>query len=290
VTSSMRPCPGLHADWLNGWLAAIGITVLLDDARLAWTDSRRPVAVLDYARGSEDLVAALCRHLPTLAALETLAIANPEKRFPRTITPALYLSVADGLTPDDFSLTSSVTDLATDLEGSGLAHSRLDPPAPHGETLWNRLTACRREVDGLSPLAVAITASLDGAGARVETNGLGFDFQRLTAAAKLSGSGNRVDPVIECLAFFGLALFPVRGNGRRASTRGFVSNALRWPVWRQPLDRWGIDALLGALYARPEDVARHRLLGIHAAFESVRFEKTPGTSDVTAAFASRRLR
>ena len=24
-----------------------------------------------------------------------------------------------------------------------------------------------------------------------------------------------IDPVVECLAFFGLALFPVRGNGRR---------------------------------------------------------------------------
>ena len=29
--------PGLPADWLNGWLAAIGVTVLIPGARLRWT-------------------------------------------------------------------------------------------------------------------------------------------------------------------------------------------------------------------------------------------------------------
>ena len=288
MTGSPRSCSGLHADWLNGWLAAVGVTVLVDGARLGWADSRRPVALLSSADGSGDIIELLAQQFPDVQTLERLAIANPGARFPRTVLPSIYRTSADSLEAGDFSLTSSVTDLATERDGGALAHSRLDPPAPRGETLWNRLVACRRSIEKVPSLSAALCASLDGTGARVETNGLGFDFQRIHAA-DVPGTGNHVDPVIECLAFFGLALFPVRGDGSRASTRGFTVDGLRWPAWGHPHDRWGIDALLGALYAHRDDATHDRRLGIRTVFQSVRFERT-GASDVTSGFASRRLR
>ena len=70
-----------------------------------------------------------------------------------------------------------------------------------------------------------------------------------------------IDPVVELLAFFGLAEFPVRGRGvdRRLGRHGEPdvrqrgwrkapgSNEPRrfvWPAWQQPLDASGVDALL----------------------------------------------
>ena len=45
------PCPGLPADWINGWLAAVGATVLDARIRLHWTTEGTPLAVLSAAEG-----------------------------------------------------------------------------------------------------------------------------------------------------------------------------------------------------------------------------------------------
>ena len=39
-------CAGLPASWLNGWLAAVGATVLDARIRLRWTTGGTPLAVL----------------------------------------------------------------------------------------------------------------------------------------------------------------------------------------------------------------------------------------------------
>ena len=50
-------CPGLPGAWINGWLAAVGSTVLDARVRLQWTTDGAPRAVLSAAE--VDPVAAL---------------------------------------------------------------------------------------------------------------------------------------------------------------------------------------------------------------------------------------
>lgn len=278
--------PGLRAGWLNGWLAALGTTVLVDGATVRWTDAGTPVAVL-AARGEIDPVAAVAAALPSLDRLAELAIASHS----RYVTPAAYeASVAHARARrDDFSLAASVTDLARSSDGK-LLHSPFDPPAPKGETLWARLRRCRAELGSGGELVSRLRASFEGRGTRIAANGLGFDYTRITAAA--NPSEKLVDPVVELMAFYGLAYFPVRGSGGRvAQARGWIERRagdrierrFLWPTWPDPLDRWAIDALLGSFYYE-------RGRGRHGgrAFEAVEFQWSG--NDVTRGFASRAAR
>jgi hypothetical protein len=107
-----------------------------------------------------------------------------------------------------------------------------------------------------------------------------------------------VDPVIEVLAFYGLALFPVRGNGIAERTRGWARRAghqpsrpgrrtpeaFTWASWPQPLDHWGIDALLATIYSRR---GRHDTLDLVNQYAAVAYRTV--ASDKTRALASRRV-
>lgn len=302
--------PGLTADWLNAWLAAIGLTVLIDGSCLRWSNAKRPVAIVDV--GSRDLAVAVAAAFPALADIERLAIANPNKEFPRNVTTAQFAIAAAKARADasDFSLAASVTDLVSNEKLMGdLPHSEFDPPAPRGETLWSRLQACRTALPGERPgLAEVVRATLAGRAERKKLNGLGFDAKRIAAGDPTGSDNTFVDPMIECLAFFGLSLLSVRGDGRRRGlTRGWRSetnNTVRvrnasqktrepherfyWPAWGQPLDRWGIDALLTCVWRRPVRTWTQLGLGITAAFEAVPYQKT-GSNDVTCGYASRLL-
>ena len=86
----------------------------------------------------------------------------------------------------------------------------------------------------------------------------GTDHTRL--GSQSDATSNRTDPVVEELAFFGLAILPVRGPGidrrfshRAGAQRGWVrtpgswiERRFMWPAWSRPLDCAGIDALLDA--------------------------------------------
>lgn len=291
MTTSYR-APGLTGDWLNAWLAAIGVTVLLATARVAFAGDENPVACIEM-EGDHDLAEALAAALPREADLEELAIAR--SRLSRKVLIDAYREAAStARTTRDWSLSSSVTDLGERDVKKELPHSPFDPPAPQGLTLWERLAGCRKALPvAEDTLRRTIADSLAGCGERIRANGLGFDYRRLPAAA-LDERQVWVDPVIECLAFYGLALFPVRGDGVRAVARGWrwdkASRRTRfcWPVWHEPLDRFAIDALLGAVYAsRLDKNAAHRL-GVDAVFEAVPYRPTH-SNDVTRGFGSRRL-
>ncbi|MDA8358066.1 MAG: hypothetical protein M0Z95_17640 [Actinomycetota bacterium] len=290
MTTSHRT-PGLTGDWLNGWLAALGVTVLLPSARLAFEGDGNPIACIETADDT-DLAEALAAALPTAADLEELAIAR--SRLSRKVLVDAYReAAATARATRDWSLSSSVTDLGERDVDKELPHSPFDPSAPRGETLWTRLVRCREALGAADELRLTIAASLAGRGERIDANGLGFDYRRLPAAA-LGPGQNRVDPVVECLAFHGLALFPVRGDGVRAVTRGWRwdegSRRTRfcWPVWHEPLDRFAVDALLAAVYAsRLDKNAAHRF-GVDAVFEAVPYRPT-GSADATRGFGSRRL-
>lgn len=295
---TVQPAPGLSAEWLNAWLAAIGITVLVPDTRLRWTEEANPVAEIEVP-GDVPLAARIVEELPSIEAIDQLAIAKrhpgASEEFARNVSLTAYkerAALARG--QHDFSLGCSVTDLqATDV--ANLPHGPFDPPAPRGETLHDRLRKCAEHL-AAADAEQLVEASLRGRGTRIKANGLGFDYRRF-ASGSHADAEKSVDPVVEVLAFSGLAFFPVRGDGRRERTAGWnppwnERSAFAWPVWCPLLNRWGIDALLDQVHTAPPTLQRERAslrrLGVHGAFGTVAYKHT-GQSDVTRAYASERL-
>ena len=296
-------CPGLPATWINGWLAAVGTTVLNPRIRLHWTIEGTPVAMLSAA-GDADPVEMLVESWPDEALLSDLPIAENWKgagKLQRRVAVDAFAArarLARGH-PYSWTLSSTMTDLYVDENGE-VAHAPFDPAGP-GTIKWlhHRLMKLHRKVE-LSP--TRIRDSLAGQAVRVKDNGLGFDHTRLGSLA--DSTSMWTDPVVEELAFFGLAILPLRGKGTdrrldrsanvRERQRGWreargnrSSRGFKWPAWRQPLDSAGIDALLDVWDPDGKKGAWERV-GVHAAWQSVRFDPR-GSADTTRAFGAERL-
>ena len=67
-------CPGLSANWVNGWLAAVGITVLDPRLRLHWSLDAIPVAVISAQ--DADPVDILVSAWPCTTVLTDLPVAE----------------------------------------------------------------------------------------------------------------------------------------------------------------------------------------------------------------------
>jgi hypothetical protein len=286
--------PGLPADWLNGWLAAIGVTVLLPDVRLSWTGDGSPGASfhLKEDRPLADRLGEALRAPNWRAELAVAALSRKVTRDAYGDAAMRARSSSGAALGWDPSLAASVTDLVWDSrleEGKYLPHSPFDPTAP-GTTgaVIDRFSRCLDKLDGATPNASAfVSATLMGRGARVEADGLGFDARRLAPGVH-GKAPNLVDPVVECLCFFGLALFPLRGNGWQPQPRGWSRpeeqrGNFTWPVWVPKLDVWGIDALLDRFYS-PSRAADLRRWGIAASFSLVPYRRTG--NEKTRAYAS----
>lgn len=294
---SIRHCRGLRGSWLNGWLAAVGVTVRCPSLRLGWTEPPSSVGVLT-SDDDRDVAQSVAAALPDEAELSRLAIARqvaaegdhaePLPPMPRKVSVETFRARA-GLAREhhDPSLAASVSDLVDDDES---AHSPFDPSVPQGLTLHDRLVRCVRDLpDELDARVDAVNATFDGTARRTNGNGLGFDYLRLPAAAE--GGELRIDPTVEILAFFALSLFPARGDGRRLRVRGWTRShtqrgAFTWPVWQGQLDRWAIDALLDRWHTSSATAARY---GVTAAYQSVPYQPT-GSGDVRRAYTSERCR
>ncbi|MDE0023406.1 MAG: hypothetical protein OXP69_03235 [Spirochaetaceae bacterium] len=294
-------CPGLPASWINAWLAAVGATVLDSRIRLRWTMGRTPAAVLVAA--GVDPVEALAASWPDREMLSELPIAERWRDtppMPRRIAVEAFQARARAARGHPFSwtLSSTVTDLSLDAKGE-VAHAPFDPAGP-GTIKWlhHRLLKVHGEVE---PSAGRLTQSLLGTAERITDNGLGFDLTRMGSQA--DGSAMTVDPVVEVLAFFGLALLPVRGTGTDASRhrssyspavqRGWVRARadrrryrFKWPAWSPALDRAAIDALLDIW--KPDEKRRWDRCGVHAGWQTVQF-KPRATADATRAFGAERI-
>lgn len=236
-------CPGLTGDWLNAWLAAIGITVLIPDARLSWTTARPPVAII-HTSAPRPLAQQIAERLPTPEQWweRNPAIApapTQKKNTTRSMTPEEYLQRAQQeRQAQSHTLAASLTDLA----GRPLneSHSPFDPAAP-GSTggVFHRMLDCLTALPQANPDRIDwVQSTLDGPRRRVAVNGLGFDIRRI-ASGSLTDDVKKVDPVIETLAHMALAHFPVRGNGTTEHTRGWMgrrtaSGSLAWPCWTMP--------------------------------------------------------
>ena len=294
-------CPGLPGAWVNGWLAAVGATVLDARVRLHWTTDGVPQAVLSASEG--DPLAALVESWPDGALLSGLPIAESWKGaggVRRKVPVGAFAARARAARghPYAWTLSSTMTDLCVDEHGE-VAHAPFDPAGP-GTIKWlhHRLMKVNEHVE---PTVGRIGDSLAGRAVRVKDNGLGFDQTRLGSQA--DEASIRVDPVVEVLAFFGLALLPVRGLGAdrrldrfadvRERQRGWRKTAesrdprrFHWPAWGQPLDTSGIDALLDAW--NPEKRHAWTRVGVHAGWRAVAFQRR-ASADTTRAFGAERL-
>ncbi|MXX25663.1 MAG: hypothetical protein F4Z82_09515 [Caldilineaceae bacterium SB0668_bin_21] len=305
TSTRSRQCPGLPAEWVNGWLAAVGATVLDPRMRLSWTPSPSPVAVLHHP--TVDPAEALSTAWPHADRIQDMPLARNHGCFPplERLVDASSLSARIRGThrhPDAWTLTSSLTDLETDDKGMA-CHAPLDPAGP-GTIKWlhHRLTKIHERVStDPDTIAAEVSKTLKGIATPVPDNGLGFDIGRLPDRASI---GQRVwtHPVVEVLAFFGMALLPTRGDGvrgrfpntRQRGHRVAGYRGLLWCAWSQSLDRWAIDALLDAWHHswRPTSTgdwvstaSDWNRLGVHSAWHSTPYAKA-GSSDNTRGFNS----
>ena len=293
-------CPGLPAGWVNGWLAAVGATVLDPRLRLRWTTMDAPVAVL--SSDSRDPVEALVESWPDRKMLDDLPIAADWRnacRLERQVTVDDFRerAMAGRSAPDSWTLSSTLTDLVVDWNGK-VAHAPFDAAGP-GTVKWLHNRVLKVHGEAGPPSRSRLHASLTDRASRVRGNGLGFDQSRLGSLA--DNTDPWVEPVVELLAFFGLALFPMRGSGADRRDRGNPDERQRgwrrrprsgdprkflWPAWEQTLDAWGIDALLDVW--NPWQRATWRSAGVHAGWRSVRYERR-ATADATRAIGAERL-
>jgi hypothetical protein len=302
MSSSTYEAPGLAADWLNAWLAAVGVTVLVPGMRLSWSDDDPGRARFSLDRDADPLEA-IVDAFPTQEWVDELPIAlehpDPacEATAPRNVPIEAYTErAALARRMQDRTLGACMTDLVGDIS-AGVPNARFNPAVPKGITLWQRLRTNRSAAVGISDdLSLTMAASLQGRATRIRGNGLGFDYRRITGASASGGSDPMVDPVIETLAFVGLTLFPARGVGdTRPRLRGWTSErgsppTFVWPTWSEPLDCWAIDALLdlGEFGGSTRSRANLQRLGVRAVYGSVSYRPS-GSSDATRGFASRRL-
>ena len=295
---SQLTCPGWPGAWINGWLAAVGATVLDARIRLHWTTDGVPLAVLSASE--VDPVAALVESWPDAALLADLPIAENWKgtdEVRRRVPVEAFAARARAVRghPYSWTLSSTMTDLCVDEHGD-VAHAPFDPSVPKGITLHQRLMTVHGAV---KPSSLHIDDSLAGCAGRVKANGLGFDLARLGAQADVTDRW--IDPVVEVLAFFGLALLPVRGSGadRRGSrfirerqkgwhrtTGSRDPQRFRWPAWGPPLDSNGIDALLDTW--EPDKKRSWTRVGVHAGWRIVPF-KPSVVADPTRGLGAERL-
>lgn len=284
---------GLPADWLNAWLAAIGVTVIVADARVSWSDD--PVPRARFSIPSADLAAAVAEALPTAEAIEAMAFAG----LKQSVTAEDYREAAQqARIAGDDTLSVLVTDLARDPARDTLAKGNFNVGVEGAQSLDRRVLACRKALPSGDALVDLVAGTFDGRVRRIKTNGLGFDYRRIAGPFRQEAEMT-ADPLIECLGFFGTLLLPVRGTGVTIQQRGWFArsnrrHAFRWPAWRPDLDRWAIDALLDLVYARqggngrdPALDAYLERLGVTAVYGSVPFAKVGDA--VTVGYASERL-
>ena len=255
-----RTCYGLPADWLTGWLAAVGATVVCEDLRLSWTDEEIPLAVFSHQKGHDPIKALSAGWYPLGDRLDAMPGSRDPAKNRNDYSEINVETFAERLHtgrlhPDLFSLTSSLTDLRWEkrTQGNVAVYGPFETSGP-GTTKWLH-HRCGKAYTSVEDPSKRIGELFEGVAERVPGNGLGLDAGRI-GEIRDSGQKPMVDPVAETLAYFALAIFPVRGDGKEVKgTRGrqrgwgigpYGNWEFIWPTWRQPLDRWGIDTLLTA--------------------------------------------
>jgi hypothetical protein len=264
--------PAWTADWINGWLAAIGVTVICPDIKLCWTNTTTPTAIFTTTT-PDNIAETIAAHFPPKTFLDDTAIANTAKQHPEDDD---YVKGAQQARDKaDWYWASSYSDLGPigNKKEDHYRKSLFYPGVPKGIKLTDRVANIAKQSWGK---ATDIELSMNGALPRVQGNGLGYDPKRLIDPA-YPHSDVAIDPVVESLAVFAMLLFPVRGNGYRTNTRGETNTTrFRWTTWNKPMDLAAIDATFGTT---------------QTATTTYEIEKyAPRGSETNTAYFSRRLK
>ncbi len=283
---------GLRADWINGWLAALGVTVLCPRVRLSWTDSPAPAArfIYDSAEGVAEQIAA---NWPTVKDIEQMSMsAMTQTEVTKQDLSVERFKVAAAIERDARTsyLAAFLTDLARSDQKEPITQSPFYVSAPRGRSLQSRVVDCLIATRKSEELANSIGAAINGVGLRVKSMGLAFNPQRVASfvspTAKTGEVDKSTDPFVEVLGFFGLSMLAVRGDGTHSRARGFAgvrgkrSLRFEWPAWSPALDRWAVDAFLDRYYSGERQAVR-------ASYASILYAG-PG-NDLTRAFVAKRL-
>lgn len=237
--------PGWPAEWLNAWLAALGVTILLPDVALRWTSGPRPYAV--FVGDVDSLPERLAATLPTVEEIDSYVISLEDPTWKRSAPLRLFASLAESARREsDGTLAMWGTDIVSDASREPLtAVGRFNTPGPGTvRQLPQRLRRCREKLE--EPCGNSVESSLRGTLGRVGGFGLGFDYRRISSPT-WNSTQPMVDPVVECLAFFGLVFVPSRGRPSTSNTRGWSAgkeSAFAWVAWQLPLRAAAIDAML----------------------------------------------
>lgn len=283
-------CPGVTADWLNGWLAAIGATVLVDGLHLTWTEGASPTAVFSTDADC-DIAAVIADALPTtewVESLPTARVVDGIEEFPLNPNWAAFSQRARIARAHaaGWVLSSFYTDALLDRGQAVVEKGPFLPGMPgKANSLHDRLRKLTEALD-----QVSVEETLAGNGVRVQQFGLGFDVTRLGSLG--DRTDHWVDPAIELLALAGLRLFPTRSNGAtQARQRGWTgprtrTGSFRWPAWRPVLDAMAIDAFLDIYWSTTRPTSS---LGVIAEWEMVPYNSL-GSQDSNRGFGSRQMR
>jgi len=298
--------------------------VLTPGLRLSWSEDAEPVAVL---RHPAPLAEAIVSGWPTSGRIQSMPLNAMQPLMP--LTPAgapseefveasafrQVLQPRRAVAPDDHSVCAFFTDQSTHdqkHQGTLRVACAQSPFFQHGTrgtgTVYDRLVKVTQEMAAAGlPTKDFVQGTLNGIPRLVACNGLGFDARRHAKNNRPSAEGMMVDPVVEILSFWGLALLPLRGDGSHTRRDGrprqkCQSNDRRllYPAWRQeqPLDRWGIAALLThwehetsrrGLDQPPLSEAARRRLGITAAWQAEVLRPDGGGNDTTRGISSTRM-
>lgn len=270
---------GLPADWLNAWLAAIGCTVLVPGLRLSWTDDEVPLAVLHGEFPTEE---ALLEAVGTAAEAIDYSHLAVTDGLSRTPAIAEYRERCERARATGDPTIGLLSDLIDDRERAAAGAFYVPGPGP-ASTLTKRFATLANRLQ--EPVGEQVVHAILGTADRIAWYGMGFDYSKVTIATDPVAKENLVVAGVELLAFAGLRLFPHRGDGQRAYTRGWTGGvsrrgAFQWPVWAAVCDAAAIDAMLDRFYSG------RRSLGPSVAFEVVPYMPT-GSSDNTRGYASR---
>ena len=288
-------CLGLQAEVPYQWLAAIGATVLVSGMKLTWDLSLAPCAVLHH---DSDPLRALQAVWPSAQRIKSMPMCahlllNRKQDQPREEFQALIVTSRGHR--DSWTVSSAATDLTGTIKDGTSARGPFTPGlegAASQQTNLLKLYGCS---------AQEIKDALAGQGHRSSGGGIGLDPERFPNATS-DGKGVFTIRPLELLAYFGLALFPVRCDGvhqefypdlprqRGWTTQDHEQGVFQWPAWQHPLDAAGIDALM-SMWKPGKDRFNDRL-GIHASWESVRRDRFAWSSErknATYGLTSRRL-
>lgn len=309
---NVRHCPGWRADHLSGWLAAVGATVLADGLTLAWTREASPYALVGHP--DNDPIKVLSDVWPSVekwrrlplplhpdpgATTQKRSLYRPDWEHWTDLARRTRIHHSDGLLP-----SATHTDVVSEkVSNKPIPSPATGPIAGRGTRGRSAHHKAQFAVAAAQPPDEMIERSAAGRlprSARVTKgktkgkkgiDGWGVDPYRLMPSE--AGGEPTVEPVIETLTLWGLAMLPVTATGNvRVTRRGRITNVpepdiLVWPAWSQPLDRHGIDALLDAWRERwryddthsgvgKPSTAIAKRLGVTVAWRSRRIESGEG--------------